>query len=226
VRVRLRWFDFTPSGMPLRRLAEAMQGRQYGRKRAAGFMLEEVRRDYITGRFIERVEWDDDVEDPVGGTVSVHRVELRQVQFRVASSSPELEVSDSSRALKSFVEHLSEAVGVDLRLVELSVPPDAWLAQLEAQSRKVVVVSIVAGGIAASNNVLASVGLAGTEDVRRLLKRFTDGRPFSIQRLVAVISEPAGKVELTRNGRALLSDGGSALVTLLRDSLRKAIDGR
>jgi hypothetical protein len=84
----------------------------------------------------------------------------------------------------------------------------------------------MAENITLSNNASGSVAITGRDDVRRFLRRCTDGHPSAIHRVTATLVEPSGRVELARNGRAHLLDGPSTLVATLRDSLRQALDGQ
>jgi hypothetical protein len=198
-----------------------MQANQYGRRRTSGFRVEEVRRDCVSGRFIERLEWEDTLEDPAGGELSIHRVELRQVRFRLASVDPQLEILDSPRSLRSFVEQLSICADTTVRVVEISIAPDAWLEELEDRVGKMTVTGLTAAGLTLSAATSAAVAITGTEDVRRFLTRFTGGSTVGVERVVASLAAPyVGRVELLIGGRAGIVDGDGHTIEVLRESLR------
>jgi len=223
MKLRARWFGLSPDDIAIRALADQMQQRQYGRRRAVGFQVEEVRKKYIRGTFIERIEWDDTIEDPARGAFEMHRVEVRRFGFRVSSEVPHIEVIDPPRALGVFVSNISECLGCDVRLSELAVSPADWVRQIEAESGKVIVNAITTRGVPISATAMATIALSGTEDVRKFLKRFTDGARAPAERMSISYPAPSKwRVELLVGGRATVFDGDSETVQALRECLARA----
>ncbi len=223
-RRRVRWLSLAPPGVPLRRLAIGMGAAQYSRTRRAGFQLDEVRRDFLRGRFIERLEWDEALNDPAGGEVQVRRLEVRQVRFRISAERPQLELLDPPRSLGSFVEQLSGISGQALRFSEVPVTPDAWLQALEARLGRVAVTGITAAGVVLSPSTNAAVAITGSEDVRRFLPQFARDQKLNIERIVAFLTAPVGgRIELLVGGRAGVLEGGDLIVDHLREGLRASM---
>lgn len=221
MKLRVRWYSLAPTNTPLRQFADAMEANQYSQRRAAGFRLDEVRRGHILGRFIERLEWDDTLEDPAGGELCVHRLELRQVRFRLTSVSPHLEVLDGPRTLRGLIEQLSAFAGTSVRLVEVGVAPDLWLKELEAVFGKIVVTSITASGLVLSASASATVAIVGADEVRQFLDRFARGQSVRVERMVANLPGPQpARIELLAGGRAGVIEGSEGAIEALRDTLR------
>jgi hypothetical protein len=220
---RLRWYGIDLSEAPLRRLSEAMLKLEYTKRRSAGFRMADVRRDYLSGRFVERVEWEDVLEDPAGGEIKVQRVELRQVTFRLSGEGPELELQDAPRTLRSFMSALEECAGVELALTEVTAPPMAWLEELEKLTGPVVVIGLTAGGVTLSAHSSAAVSIVGTEDVRQYLAQLTGRKRAEIERLTLQLPAPYdAKCELLSSGRAVLGANVGRAVELLRKTVRAA----
>ena len=224
MKLRARWYCIAPGVPALRRIAEAMQAEQYGRRRSSGFRLDEVRRDHIDGRFIERVEWDDTVEDPVGGQLVVHRIELRQARFRLSTAEPELEVLDAPRSLGNLGDALSRCFGETVRLQDVNVLPDTWLRELEERIGKVTVTALSTCSFSASARTSVTMAFSGTDDVRKHIARFTNGSEVGVARLVGTLASPhRGRVDLIAGARAALHDVDGAAIHAVRESLRASM---
>jgi hypothetical protein len=227
MNTRLQWFSLALSSASLRRIADGMQKREYSRRRSNGFRLSDVRRDYLSGRFIERVEWDDVVEDPASGELQVHRIEFRQLAFRLFGDLPNLEIFDAPRSLRSFLSALGESAGTDAIPEQIAVAPIEWLQEIEERAGKTVVNALTASGITLSAHASAAVRIVGTEDVRQHMMQLTGKKKAFIERLSVELPPPyAAKCELLPQGRALVPHAGEPTIKLLRQTLRSAVARR
>lgn len=221
---RIRWFGITPSEISLKKYTEAMLSSQYISGKDKGFQLEEVRRDYVTGNYIERIEWDDFIEDPMGDKIDIHRIELRQTKFRLTNKKPELEIYDAPRTLRNFVNQLSNCVGTSIRLLETLIDPNFWLGEIEKLGYKSTVVIVNFDGLTISNNASASIIIEGSEDVRKFLEQFTENKTVRIVKIVALLSgDREGKVELLDKGRSRIIQGDEHILNIVRNALRVSI---
>lgn len=221
---RFRWYTLNLSGISIRRLADAMAKLEYTRRRTSGFRLSEVRRDTIAGRFIEKLEWDDTVEDPAEGQIQIHRVEMKQLSFRISIASPELELFEPPRSARTFLETIDECAGEALTIAELSIEPMAWLAELEREAGRLTVLALTIGGVTLSARVSAAMRIGGTEDVRQHLAQVTGGRRYQVERVVVQLRAPySARCELLRGGRVAVIDADERTVDLLRTTLRAAL---
>jgi hypothetical protein len=188
--------------------------------------VETTRRDYVDGVFIERVEWDDTVDDPAGGNISVHRVELRRLRFRLSTEPPELEFLDPPRSTRSFVAALQECAGSGLVVGELPVRPTTWLGALEVVAPRVRVTGLTTGALVLSSATAAFVRVEGTHDVREDLQRFLPKHNADADRLEVswqLTSGPA-RCELLTMARAVIdATSPEDVVPVLRGALRAAL---
>lgn len=204
-----------------------MQKREYSRRRSNGFRLSDVRRDYLSGRFIERVEWDDVIEDPASGEIQVHRVEFRQLSFRISAGVPNLEVHDAPRSLRSFLHEFAECVGIDVAPEQVAISPSVWLEEIENAGGRALVTALTAGGLTLSAYSSAAIRIVGTEDVRQHLAQLVGRKKAPIERLSVELPQPyGGRCDLLTEGRAIVPRGGDLAIKLLRETLRSAVTER
>jgi hypothetical protein len=226
MKVRCRWFTAPVDRNSLRTIGESMLAREYSRRRAAGFRMETTRRDYLEGSFLERIEWDDELDDAAGGHINVHRVELRRLRFRLSTDRPELEVLDPPRSARPFLTALKECAGGGLVVEEPRVRPSAWLSALEPTVIRPSVVSLTTDALVLSAGVAAFVRVEGSGEVRHELRRFLPKHEVDANRLQVAWRSSAGanRCELFSTGRAVVEEGPpEEIVPLLREALRVAV---
>src|SRR4051812_13956749 len=89
------------------RLASGMLRMEYGDQAGIGFSLSSTRHGLIEGKYLERLQIKDEVIDPFGQKLEFARVEFRQIEFRLATGTCELEIYDCPRSLRDFFNQLS-----------------------------------------------------------------------------------------------------------------------
>lgn len=224
MKLRLKWFELSPRILSISSLGERMLASQYNRRRSAGFKLDTVRRDFVSGVFLERIEWEDEVEDPAEGILLLRRVEVRQTQFRISASPRTLELLNPPRSVQPFVDHLSQCADQDVRLKDIPLTPEDWLASFQGKPNSYIVTSITTAGITLSSGTSATISISGSEDVRKYLKQFATGRTAYAERLTMTIPRYIGtRIELQANARACVLEGGEAARAMLRGALEVAI---
>lgn len=223
MKVRCQWMHAAVDRGLLRTIGTNMLAREYGRRKPSGFRLEATRRDYIEGVHIERLEWDDTFEDPAVGEVTVHRVELRRVRFRLSTEGPELELVNPSRSVRSFLGALNECAGSDVVIQSVRVRPKEWLEALEPEMKRACVLTMSTEAITLNAGTAAFVRIEGTDDVRPDLKRLLPKYSPDLERLEVAWESPSGpaRCELFQAAKASISVGPAEdLIPFLRRGLR------
>lgn len=194
----------------------------YSQELGWGFRIQETRRDHVLGTFFERHEWDDKVDDPVGGSMDVHRVEVSRLHFRLSSVAPQLEVLDPPRSCRFFFSRLNEYAGFTIAISPYAAALSDWLMQVETKTTRLQVVSMQSGDLSIGTQVWAKVRFDGSRDVRTAAQEFLSIDTKDAQRLAVIWDSGTGRIrcELRDDGRASIA-GPSCLswVGLLRDCL-------
>ena len=106
MHTRYRWLSVAPLGRAqLAKVASAMQAKPYSREAKSGYSLSTIRGDWFEAPIPSGMEYVERVTDPLGGELSISRVEFRRTEFRIGVVYPQLELRDPARqvlaALKS-----------------------------------------------------------------------------------------------------------------------------
>jgi len=226
MRVRCHWLRARIDRGLLRTIGEAMLTREYGRRRSAGFRVEETRRDYIRGTYLERVEWDDVLEDPATGTLKLHRLEIRRLRFRLSVDGPEIEMVNPPRSARPFLSALQECAGTGLAVMQIAVRPPMWLEVLEPEMTRPRVLAMSTEPLTLGASTAAIVRIEGTADVRADLIKLLPRDSVEANRLDVAWESRSGmaRCELLAQGRALITSGSAEdVITFLRQGLSRAL---
>jgi len=185
MHARYRWLSVAPLGRAqLAKVASAMQAKPYSREAKSGYSLSTVRGDWLEGAYTERVEYVERVTDPLGGELSISRVEFRRTEFRVGVAYPQLELRDPARQVRPLINLIGDSLNFQVAVTPISVSPLVWAKALAAEGEAVRVLSIRSTKFSLSNDVRASVLVTGTSDVRPSLPTLLGTRPIEADYVV------------------------------------------
>lgn len=221
---RFRWLKLTPfSRRQLAVVAAAMKARAYSRESQNGFLLTTVRSDLLEGTYVERVQFVEKLRDPLGGEVSLDRVEFRQTDFRLTASFPQLELCNPSRSVKPLLNCIACALDFKVAISGIEISPLDWAAAIEAKGVALQITALRSSRFPLTTSVLATVQLSGTQEVRTHLRTLVGNRLVGVDAVVCGWQAETGvwKVELRRSAVAeVFSAPGDTPETKLREALR------
>jgi hypothetical protein len=202
---RFRWMKVSPlTRSQLAKVANAMQQRPYGREVKSGYSLTTVRADFIEGTFTERLDYVEKIPDPLGGELSVSRVEFRRTEFRVGTAFPQIEFRNPARQVRPIINLIANCLDFQVAIVSVAPSPLAWAKALSNLGKPIQVLRIRSTQFSLSNEAQASVLVNGTTDVRPLLPTLLGNRRIEAEAIVCGWGNDSGRwlVELRATGCA------------------------
>lgn len=223
---RVRWYRLEPHDGALspRDLAEQMQADRYTARNGVGFALQAATEKRIEGRFVERRELVETVEDPLGRRYENRRIVLRQFSFHIRREFPQLEILDPSPAVPTFVSHLIDLFGNRVVIEPARVDLQSWLGKIEAIVGRVQVCTVVAGEIALDAEIGARIFVHGSVDVRDAAAKLLKSRSSKLERIEVAWRARGSRVSCTLRGASALFDPehDSQVRPVLRSALSHA----
>lgn len=219
---RVRWLG-AQWPITMRTLASRMKGRLFTPDSVDGFVIERVRDDCIEAHYIEKLSYQETVTDPFGEESVFERVKYRQVEFTLYAEFPNIELRDSHRNTRDFVNKLLELCNFSVTVEPVSVDLLGWVTRLEAILEvRVMVDSLQVSGVELESGIHAKMLLKGDGDVRPALDRVSSKRKFELEKLQVKI--PAGNrsipVHLSNSATARIpEDYWDEMLPALRKSL-------
>ena len=180
---RHRWYQVTwPISM--RELAIRVGNETFRDGASSGFLIDRVRDDRIEGRFIERLELNDQTTTPFGESFSFERVEFRQLHFCTTSTPPGLEVTGSTTGVSRLINKFAEICDHRLAVSNLQIDVFGWLALFQDLSKYEGYVEILqVGQFSLGGTVSVRAIVKGKEDVRDAVQKLTTGHQFIVEKL-------------------------------------------
>jgi hypothetical protein len=200
---RFRWFTLRPfDGKLLRKLADGMLAAKFDEATGFGFILGDVRKEKVTGRFVRKETITRTITDPQGEIQNVQFVDFSTTRFTLSTSSPNLELENPPRRLSEFLTALGDMLDNKVAIVPVEATCRRWLGALAVAGCSVRSTKIVTGSIAISDTVSVKAAFSGTRDVQKEALTFLKGKkcdPVEIAGELECGSETA-RFKLSANG--------------------------
>ena len=222
---RYRWLH-AKWPISMRTLAKRLKAKGFEDGNTQGFVLDRTREDFIEGRFVERIEYDDTVIDPFGKELSFHRIEYRQCEFRASLEGPGLELVDAPRAVQAAISGLAEATDFGLAIAPLNVDVVAWATGIQSLIKSGgIIESVQIGAIELAPGVTAKALVRGSTDVLLMSQRLVENKRHAIEKVqLRLPGSRKSAIVLASSGTARIdSEAHTDLVGPVRDSLKELL---
>lgn len=174
---RFRWFTLRPfNSKLLRKLADGMLAAKFDEETGFGFILADIRKEKVTGRFVRKETITRSITDPQGESQSVQFVDFSTTRFTLSTSSPNLELENPPRRLSEFLTGLGDMLDNKIAIVPVESTCRRWLEALAEAGCSVRSTKIVTGSIAISDTVAVKATFSGTRDVQKESLTFLKGK--------------------------------------------------
>ena len=178
---RLQWFEITKfSHRELKRLTDRLLDEKYDNKRGWGYQVSEARRQFLTGRFIEKEKRIETITDPFGKTQSFEIFVYREIIFRLQPEWPQLQIENPPRNLGPFFTSIGEYLNFEVGISEIRIAPTDWIQAFQKKFSSTKVVKAQINNIIVSNSSSAALLIAGSEDVQKHFRELTRGRKYNL----------------------------------------------
>lgn len=219
---RVRWLSANwPVSM--RTLGARMKTQIFTPESFDGFVIERIRDSSVEAHFIEKITFQETTTDPFGKVEIIDRIAYRDVEFTLFSDFPNIELRNSQRSTKEFVNKLLELCNFSLTVNPVSVNLLEWVQAIQRQTQqKLLVDSLQISGLELEEGVSAKVLLKGDKDVREAMQHLSVRKKFTLEKMQVKI--PMGSqtvpVHLANTGSVKIPvDHFNDLVTILRSTL-------
>ena len=180
---RLRWLQASWP-FSVRTLASKLREYKFGLDSEDGFLVERVRENFIEGKFIEKIAFDEIVRDPFGNEIKYDRLAYREVDFIFSAAYPQVEISNFPRGLQAFISRTSEATNFSTAFSSLKIDPFIWAEAIQKRFPRHFRIDLAQlSDLFVEENITAKVLLSGSSDVRTALEKFTNKRRHTVDKI-------------------------------------------
>lgn len=219
---RVRWLN-AKWPVSMRTLGAKMKTQTFTSESFDGFVIERIRDSSIEAHFIEKLTYQETMTDPFGKEEVIDRIAYRDVEFKLFSDFPNIEIVNSQRSTKEFVSKLLELCNFSLTVAPVSVNLVEWVQAIQRQvQQKLLVDSLQISGLELEEGVNAKILLKGDKDVREAMQHLSAKKKFTLEKVQVKI--PMGSqsvsVHIANSGAVKIPiDHFNDLLPILRSTL-------
>lgn len=200
---RLRWYLIRPfdTGM-LGRLAKGMLEAKYEEDSGFGYILGDVRKSFITGRFVQRETVTRLILDPHGSERNFSFENYQSTSFVIRDLAPHLELRNPCRRLSELFTSIGDLLDNSVAITPIEAQCSSWLSVLKKAGCVIHATKVVTENVSLSNTVSVKATFSGSRDVRAEVSKFFDSKkivPSSVNGIIEYAGESA-KFKLSSNG--------------------------
>lgn len=105
--IRLKWYRFI-SKFDAESLAKKLNNLKFSHTSPDGFQISSFRNESIEAKYIEKLDYEENLRDPFGEIITSKRVIYRETQFKIFFQKNTLEITNPGRSLTSLIMKLGE----------------------------------------------------------------------------------------------------------------------
>ena len=223
---RLRWFDIIDcSSADFTQLRGRILAAQIKPGDTSGFSISTSTQKQVEGKYVKKYEYTQKILDPFGKTYEIPIFGYDEVNFRLFSAGPSLElIRCPANSVNLLINQIYELLPAKRAISEASVLPLVWLEFLAPHLDGFEVTMASLRDVSITNSISAKVTLTGAEDVREAIRKLLGNRKYAVEklRLNARYSGQDIKIELHSEGNATYLPVIDNAPEILRESLSKA----
>jgi hypothetical protein len=217
---RYRWYR-AEWPLSMRELSRRLQECPFRMDGHEGFLVDRVRSDYVEARFIQKREYIDEINNPLGEVIRQTRLEFIEHSFRAGCVGPGLELSDPPRSVNRLFSKLAEICDFSLVLSNIDIEPLDWVSLFRKESRlETITESLQFSKVVVDRDVYANIVIKSNRDVYKQSTDFLAGRKARTEK-VKVSFNKAGynHVFFTRNGAMAVKNNDEEVVEAARHAI-------
>lgn len=203
---KFRWFSLTPiSANALIELNKGFLASRYTAKRKSGFLLAEATDGFLAGSFIQRREFMQEIEDPLVGAISIPRIEVSSLTFRISHKAPNLEVYGAIRLLPDLINEIGKQLEYSVAIEQITPEINQWLKRVDSRFEKLTVHKLWCSDLFLSSGCEVDFVASSAADVRREIGKFIGQRKAHLDKVRCSAEHNGVRIEFAFNDVGELS---------------------
>jgi|GEM_PF-6289100 hypothetical protein len=201
---RYRWFSISVE-IDLESVWTSIRNAHYKDRLGYGFSLSSSRSDFISGSFLEKIEYSQEVLSPGGetSTVDVYRMVVTKFFIKkILDGRLVLVLVDPPQRKKRFLSAIYDAFGYNSVIEQIKIDVRGAVDFLRDKFSRVVVSRVSARGVMISERSVATVDVVSLSSADRDLCEWLKTKKFHLAKVGAKVSEGGHShfVEISESG--------------------------
>ncbi len=217
---RYRWFTLRPfDSKMLRRLSEGMLLSKFEDEASFGYILGDVRKDKLTGKFVQKDTINRIITNAQGESETVQFVDFNITNFTISTSHSTLEVVNPSRRLSELLISISDILDNRIAIIPIAATCRTWLDALSKSDCTIRLTKIVTGHISLTDTVSVKATFSGTKNIQKEAKTFLKGKMSDPVEITGQLEHDGdiAKIKITSSGAlCFLSSPSEGILSAVR----------
>jgi hypothetical protein len=226
METRIKWLiSDEVNGALLARLRGAFQQKPFSASASRGFILQRTRDNVLSGKFIEKIEGKQSILDPFGRTIELPHLTFHTAEFRISSSTPQLELCNPPQGMRGFFTLLGEAADFQISFRRPEVSVWDWIKAFGRAGDEVRLHEIECRDVVVSGAVAANISFYGTENLKRDSQMLLERRKHRVSRASGLLKVGLReyRVSFAESGTFRISpEADESVVMMAREALAAA----
>jgi hypothetical protein len=220
--MRVRWYGLQ-TDLETSAIAAHLKNMPYRDGSPDGFVVEQLRPNFLEACLIQRLQTTYETTDPFGHRENYEIVEYLRTHFRISPEIASLELRDPGRTGSRLVNRLVEALDHRFTIEESVIDPLAWANRF----REIVGVygsieRVQIGSVAIAESAVGQVLVKGSGDIADAAIKFVAPAKYSLEKVQLKFRAARGSISFQKNASVLISSNiDEQWMNALRDSLRE-----
>jgi hypothetical protein len=208
--MKTKWFTANfPAGLD--ELYQSIIDSPFDSDRGWGFAINSYESNYISSKYIERIEVSELIVDPYGNETEFNHVKYVQFNFwffKAKNNSHILIIDSPPRSVKSFVSNVIKATRSDFNVSYLNIKIDDFINSLAPYFKKIQVHKAKIKDLTFSKNTSGVLELESTSDAIDEIKNIFKNSKFTIDKVRLNVKSDIGyeSLEISTNGSINFSE--------------------
>lgn len=225
--MRIRWYGMQTT-LDAGAIATHLKRMPYEIGSPDGFVVQQLRPDFLEAFLIQRLHTMHETVDPFGHEEKYEIVEYLRTHFRISPGVSFLELRDPGRVGSRLVSRLLEALNQQFSIEESTVDPLVWATKFrERVGIFGSIERVQIGSVAIADGVVGQVLAKGSGDIAQAVIEFVAPAGYEIEKVQLKFRTARGSISFQRNATAVISSNlDDHWMEALRMSLREAHEPR
>lgn len=218
---RIKWLSLVnrAGATDYAKFSRLLSKHAYSDDYASGFLIDELRSDYLQARYVSKRVVKQNIETPFGDIIDQEFVSYDITQFRISKNGPGIELVNSPRSITAFLNQLALVANFQIGVNDLTVNLKEWVTNISENSGSdILMQSFECKDIQLGKNLVATLSVSGSGNIEKEIEGMLKDKRYTLKRVKLTID--GCNIVLSNNCSVQIGSGDVEHITeLLRSSI-------
>lgn len=218
--VRYKWLNFLTPLKDYSEFAKLLSSRVYNDENGHGFLIDELREDYIHARFIRKINIVEELTSPAGEKFQQSYTSYESIKFQIGNETPGILLINPPQSLTSFINELGILTNFSSPISTKTIDLSVWTNFLQTTlDEQITILAMDCSGIIFKDGATGKMHLSNPNGIDPTYNTYLGSRKYDVKKVKLKIGDNI--VQLSHTGLASIKEPSELLLQSLSASLAK-----